>query len=160
MLDQAARHPRDRALPWITRVVMLMGVGSNSKPGAPRAGEEAWSDFGVKENGVPTNAWFPDGIEREDATGNKMRQNSWPGDARGGAANLRSQPYPWPSEAAWKIRVEFMRNHEKAVFSTDELIVVTGLALPAVDDVTELNRSTNRPGHTVRVFGRSHGKGK
>lgn len=140
---------------------LLVGVNYDSKPAAPRPGEEAWArvEFEVKENGAPSDVWFPDGIELEDATGNQTRQNSWSSDVRGGAAYLRWQPYLWPSEAAWKIRVEFMRN-DKAVFSTNELIVVTGLALPAVDEVTELNLSTNRLGHTVRVLGLASGKGK
>lgn len=146
----------------ITFKQLLVGVSYETRPAAPRPGEEAWAraEFDVKENGVTTDVWFPDGIELEDATGNKTRQNSWSSGVQGGAAYLRWQPYLWPSEAAWKIRVEFMRNHEKAVFSTNELIVVTGLALPAVDEVTELNLSTNRLGHTVRVLGLTHGKGQ
>ncbi len=141
---------------------LLVGVSYETKPTAPKQGEEAWAraDFEVKERGVRSDVWFPDGIEMEDATGNKLRQNSWSSGAQGGAAHLRWQPYLWPSEAAWKIRVEFLRNHEKAVFSTNELIVVTGLALPAVDSVTELNLSTNRLGHAVRVLGLAHGRGK
>ncbi len=141
---------------------LLVGVNHDSKPVAPRPGEETWAlaEFDVKANGVPSDVWFPDGIELADATGNKVRQNSWSSGVRGGAAHLRWQPYLWPSEAAWKIRVEFMRNHEQAVFSTNELVVVTGLKLPTVDDVTELNLSTNRLGHTVRVLGLSSGKGK
>jgi hypothetical protein len=74
-------------------------------------------------------------------------------------AYLRWGPPLWPSESAWKLRVEFARN-ERAVFSTNELIVVTGLALPAADSVTELNLSTNRLGHTVRVLGLSSGTGQ
>lgn len=141
---------------------LLVGVSYDTKPTAPKQGEEAWAraDFDVKERGVRSDVWFPDGIEMEDATGNKLRQNSWSSGAQGGAAHLRWQPYLWPSEAAWKIRVEFLRNHEKAVFSTNELIVVAGLALPAVDGVTELNLSTNRLGHAVRVLGLAHGRGK
>jgi len=145
----------------ITFKRLFVGVGSNSKPAAARPGEEAWAraDFDVKERGTLSDVWFPDGIELADATGNKVRQNSWSSDTRGGAAYLRWQPYLWPSEAAWKIRVEFMRN-DKAVFSTNELIAVTGLVLPAVDSVMELNLSTNRLGHTVRVLGLTHGKGQ
>lgn len=141
---------------------LLVGVGDGYESRVPKPGEETWAraDFAVKERGTPTDVWFPDGIEMEDATGNKLRQSGWSSGARDGAAHLRWQPYLWPSEAAWKIRVEFMRNHEKAVFSTNELIAVTGLALPAVDGVTELNLTTNRLGHTVRVFGLANGMGK
>jgi hypothetical protein len=145
----------------ITFKRLLVGVNYDSKPAAPRPGEEAWArvEFDLKEKGAPTDAWFPDGIELEDATGNKARQNTWSSGVQAGQVYLRWQPYLWPSEAAWKIRVEFMRN-DKAVFSTNELITVTGLALPAADDVTELNLSTNRLGHTVRVLGLANGKGK
>lgn len=140
---------------------LRVGVSGDYEPRAPKPGEEVWAraDFLVKENGAPSELWFPDGIELADATGNKLRQNSWSSGVRGGAAHLRWRPYLWPSEAAWKIRVEFMRNHEKAVFSTNELVVVPGLALPTVDDITELNLSTNRLGHTVRVRGLTSGKG-
>jgi hypothetical protein len=145
----------------ITFKRLLVGVNYDTKPAAPRPGEEAWArvDFEVKAGGAVTDHWFPDGIELEDATGNKARQNTWSSGVQAGQVYLRWQPYLWPSEAAWKIRVEFMRN-DKAVFSTNELIVVTGLALPAVDEVTELNLSTNRLGHTVRVLGLTHGKGQ
>jgi hypothetical protein len=145
----------------ITFKQLHVGVNSSGQPGAPRPGEETWAraDFDVKENGVVSDVWFPDGIELSDATGNKVRQNSWSSGVQGGAAYLRWRPYLWPSEAAWKIRVEFMRN-DKAVFSTNELVVVTGLVLPAADEVTELNLSTNRLGHTVRVLGLARGKGK
>ena len=37
---------------------------------------------------------------------------------------------------------------------------VRGLAVPPPDGVTELNLSTNRLGHTVRVFGLAQGKGQ
>ena len=145
----------------ITFKRLLVGVNYDTKPAAPRPGEEAWAraEFDVKESGGPTDVWFPDGIELEDATGNKTRQNSWSSGAQAGTAYLRWQPYLWPSEAAWKIRVEFMRN-DKAVFSTNELLSVNGLAIPAPDDVTELNLSTNRLGHGVRVLGLARGKGK
>lgn len=140
---------------------LLVGVNDLSKPAAPQPGMESWArvEFDLKENGVPTEAWFTDGIEMEDATGNKLRQSGWSSGVQAGTTYLRWQPYLWPDEAAWKIRVEFMRN-SKAVFSTNELIVVTGLALPAVDDVTELNLSTNRLGLMVRVLGLARGKGK
>lgn len=141
---------------------MPFGSGNfEHRPAASPPGEEAWAraEFDVKETGTPSDVWFPDGIELSDATGNKLRQNSWSSGVQGGTAHLRWRPYLWPSEAAWKIRVEFMRN-DKAMFSTNELVVVTGLALPAVDSVTELNLSTNRLGHTVRVLGLTNGKGQ
>ena len=146
----------------ITFKQLLAGVGGGYKPRVPKQGEETWArvEFDVKENGVASDVWFPDGIVLSDATGNQIRQNSWSSGVQAGVAHLRWGPYLWPSEAAWKIRVEFMRNHEKAVFSTNELIVVTGLALPLADGVTELNLSTNRLGHTVRVLGLTSGKGK
>jgi len=135
---------------------LLIGVTGHNNPGeAP----EARVNFTVVEGGMPSDHWFPDGIEIADATGNVVRQNSWGGGTSKGEAYMVWKPYLWPSEAAWKIRVEFMRN-EKAVFSTNELVVVTGLALPAVDSVTELNLSTNRLGHTVRVLGLAQGQGK
>ena len=145
----------------ITFKNLRVGVSGGYEPRVPKPGEEVWAraDFLVRENGAPSDLWFPDGIELADATGNKLRQNSWSSGVQSGAAHLRWRPYLWPSEAAWKIRVEFIRNHEKAVFSTNELVVVTGLVLPAVDDVTELNLSTNRLGHTVRVLGLTSGKG-
>ncbi len=146
----------------ITFKQLQAGVGGGYKSRGPTQGEETWAraEFDVKENGVASEVWFPDGIVLSDATGNQIRQNSWSSGVQAGVAHLRWGPYLWPSEAAWKISVEFMRNHEKAVFSTNELIVVTGLALPATDAVTELNLSTNRLGHTVRVLGLSSGKGK
>lgn len=146
----------------ITFKHLLVGANFDGKPRLPNPGEEPWArlEFDIKEHGVASDVWFPDGIELADATGNKLRQNAWSSGVQGGAARLRWRPYLWPSEVAWKIRVEFMRNHEKAVFSRNELIVVTGLALPATDAVTELNLSTNRLGHTVRVLGLSSGKGK
>lgn len=140
---------------------LLVGVGSSNRPRPPERGEEAQAraDFRLTEGGTPSGHWFPDGVELADATGNLVRQNSWSSNIQKGEAYLTWRPFLWPSETAWKMRVEFMRN-EKAAFSTNELIVVKGLTLPAVDDVTELNLSTNRLGHTVRVLGISNGKGK
>ena len=69
------------------------------------------------------------------------------------------QPYLWPSETAWKMRFEFMRNAQ-AMFTTNELVLVSGLELPATNSVTELNLATNRLGHTVRVLGLLNGQGQ
>lgn len=140
---------------------LLVGVNNHSKPGLPGRGEEghARADFQLTQAGAPSEHWFPDGMELADATGNVVRQNSWSGNTSKGNAYMTWRPYLWPGETAWKIRAEFMRN-EKAAFSTNELIEVKGLVLPAVDEVTELNFSTNRLGHTVRVLGMSNGKGK
>ncbi len=140
---------------------LLVGVNNHSKPGLPARGEEghARADFQVTEAGVPSEHWHPDGMELSDATGNHVKQNSWSADTSKGNAYMTWRPYLWPGETAWKLRAEFMRK-EKAAFTTNELIEVKGLALPAMDEVTELNLSTNRLGHTVRVLGVSNGKGK
>ncbi len=141
---------------------LLVGVGSSSTmPRPPTRGEEtqARADFLVTEGGVPSEHWHPDGMEQSDATGNFVRQNSWSGGISKGNAYMTWRPYLWPSETAWKLRAEFMRN-ERAAFTTNELIVVQGLTLPAVDDVTELNLTTNRLGHSVRVLGLAQGSGK
>ncbi|PAW88699.1 MAG: hypothetical protein B9S33_04435 [Pedosphaera sp. Tous-C6FEB] len=145
----------------ITFKQLQTGLGDGSEPRSPKPGESSWArvDFEVKENGVASDVWTPDGIELSDATGNQFRQQSWSSGVRGGVTHLRWAPHLWPSETAWKLRTEFARN-ERAVFSTNELIVVTGLALPAADSVTALNLSTNRLGHTVHVLGLSHGRGK
>lgn len=145
----------------ITFKQLQTGLGEGSEPRTPKPGEQTWArvDFEVKENGVVSDAWTPDGIELSDATGNQLRQRSWSSGGRGGLTHLRWAPHLWSSEAAWKLRADFARN-ERAVFSTNELIIVTGLALPAADSVTELNLSTNRLGHTVRVLGLSNGRGK
>ncbi|MEQ2009263.1 MAG: hypothetical protein ABMA26_20980 [Limisphaerales bacterium] len=146
----------------ITFKQLVVGVSSDDPPLLPMRGEagQARANFHVSERGVPSKHWFPDGIELTDATGNKLRQDSWSsGRVSEGATFITWKPYLWPSETAWKIRVEFMRN-EHAVFSTNELIVVTGLAIPAPDGVTELQLSTNRLGHGVRVLGLAQGTGQ
>lgn len=144
---------------------LLVGVGngisvspSGTTPHVlmPGQASRAFALLGITQQGASAVTWRPAGVEIEDATGNKVRPSS----LSSSEDYLLMKPHLWPSEAAWKVRVEFMRNHEKAVFSTNELFVVTGLALPAADSVTELNLTTNRLGHTVRVLGLTHGKGK
>jgi hypothetical protein len=145
----------------ITFKRLLVGVGDGHESRAPKQGEETWAraEFDVKDKGAPTDVWVPDGIVMQDATGNLAWRRGWASGLQNGSPYLRWRPYLWPSEAAWKIHVEFKRS-AKAVFSTNELVVVTGIALPALDNVTELNLTTNRLGHTVRVLGLTDGKGK
>ncbi len=127
-------------------------------PGAGGDGR-ARAGFVVTERGASTDAWVPDGIEVRDATGNVARGQRLNSFTRDGYLNLDWQPYLWSDETAWDLRVEFKRK-ETAVFETNELVMVKALAIPAMDGVTELNLSTNRLGHEVRVLGLRSGNAR
>lgn len=127
---------------------------------APPDGEPmAQALFSLTERGLPARIWQVDTIETSDATGNVARHSGGGPYSRWGQDYLAWRPYLWPGETAWKVRLELTRN-ELAAFSTNELIVVTGLALPPTNGVTELNLVTNRLGHTVTVLGLSQGNGR
>ncbi len=140
---------------------LLVGVNSDDPPGPPRPDEEsmARADFGVTERSIPSAAWVPDAIEVRDATGNVARNRSRSAFVGEGYVYIRWDPYLWPNEAAWDLRVEFRRN-EKGAFGTNELVEIKRLALPAVDGITETNLSTSRLGHSVRVLGLRNGAGR
>lgn len=120
-------------------------------------GPEAQATLKLTERGLPSRSWKVDRVEATDATGNVVylqgRTYTWKGQTY-----LALDQYPWPSEVAWKLRLGLVRN-ELAMYSTNEVIVVSGLALPPPNDVTPLHLVTNRLGHTVQVLGLSHGTG-
>ena len=137
---------------------LLVGVNHDDPPGAPRPDgvSLARAEFAVTERGIPSAAWVPDGIEVRDATGNVARNRSSSASAGQGNAYIRWDAYLWPNEGAWQLRVEFMRK-QKGSFGTNELVVIKGLAIPPVNGATEINLSTNRLGHTVRVLALRNG---
>lgn len=109
-------------------------------------------DFQLAGPGKSADYLSLDRIDVADATGNAVVPNMFMQDRVDDRRWMTFNSHLWASESAWKVRVEFMRN-EKAVFTTNELIIVNGLALPTTDGRTELNLATNRLGHTVRVLG-------
>lgn len=139
---------------------LLVGVTRDDPPGVSRVGDwhYARADFRVVEKDEASERWLPTSIEQSDATGNFLPQYFSRQGVRAGEAYLTWGHFLWPNESAWKIRVAFWRNLQ-AGFTTNELIVVKGLAVPAKDSVTLLNLVTNRLGHAVQVLGLSSGNG-
>jgi hypothetical protein len=88
--------------------------------------------FGFKQNGHPATNWIPRLVETSDATGNRVRTviSEYPQD--GIYDNLRNgkpdgyfyRPSLWPSEPAWKIRLEFTRT---SGFNDAEILTLTNI---------------------------------
>jgi hypothetical protein len=89
-------------------------------------------DFDIKQNGQPVTNWLPRLVETSDATGNRVRDVIYKYPQDGISENLRhgkTEGYfyrkgLWPSEPAWKVRLEFTRTSS---FSEDETLTLTNI---------------------------------
>ena len=89
-------------------------------------GEEpqAAFDLNVQCPGNTNEVWEPKGAEFSDATGNKI--GTWGGGAEG---HNWFQPTLWPSETAWRLKLELKRDRG---FTQDELVAFHGVPVPAI----------------------------
>lgn len=89
-------------------------------------------DFSVKQNGQSVTNWLPRLVETSDATGNHVRGVISKYPQHGIYDNLRlgmTEGYfyrtgLWPSEPAWKVRLEFTRT---SGFDEDEILTLTNI---------------------------------
>ncbi len=82
--------------------------------------------FNISQNGKPVTNWQPVSVETSDATGNRITgqvaKNEWDGND-----DVVTYQYGlWPSEPAWKLRVEFS---EQSGYSDGEVWSVTNIPL-------------------------------
>jgi hypothetical protein len=82
----------------------------------------------VTEHGRAAQRWEPVGITLSDATGNLLVAPSWGPTFVNGSAQLQFPEILPLSEAAWKVRAEFVPARD---FSADDLLTVPGLAIPS-----------------------------
>jgi len=96
----------------------------NTAPGDP-ARKSVSVSFHTEQNGHVVTNWQPVAVVTSDATGNRSTMNSWssPRDDDGDAA-MTYQWGLWPSEKAWKLRVEMSRS---SGFSNNEEWAVSNL---------------------------------
>jgi hypothetical protein len=88
--------------------------------------------FTISENGALTDEWTPSGIETSDATGNRAQHQSWKSNIENHHHVIHYRWGLWPSEAAWKLRVETAR---RSNFKPDQIWNVRRLSLAKADEV-------------------------
>ena len=133
-----------------------VGRGSNKRKPAPnptvsmtRAG------FRVERDGMPTREWGIADVNASDATGNAItcpRNTSSEPDAE--YAEL--QPYPWPAESAWKLRVGFS---QRSNFVASELWTLHHVPLASDEPTTRLRSQTNLQGARLQYQGTARRSG-
>jgi len=104
--------------------------------------------FDIAENGVPTDAWEPIAIETSDATGNVAHHQGRGSHRENGRHTVRYLWGLWPSEAAWKLKVQLAR---RAGFAADQLWMVHGLSLGEVILDGDPNRRAELPGASLEL---------
>lgn len=105
------------------------------------AGEEPHAAFDLtfRSSGNTNEEWTFHGGELSDATGNSIRAESWGNTEK----HFTMGPTLWPSEAAWRLKLELKRT---AGFAPDELAVFHDLTVPTIG-------GTNKPSLTNMVNG-------
>ncbi len=108
-------------------------------------------NFSVVETKVSTGKqtneqWSVSGVTVSDATGNVATNSSLSTDGDWSAAAF--SPSLWPSEAAWKVRLQFKR---KAGFASEELFAFPEIALPEAGVTNKVGWSTNVNGCRVTI---------
>ncbi len=111
---------------------------------------QAVAVFKIREDGKVSKQWGADGVQMQDATGNKQSQQNW-GRINGyDTPGYFWSPTLWRDTGGMRFKFEMTRNPD-AGFSTNEMIVLKDVPVPAKTNVTLLNIVTNRLGHTVHI---------
>jgi hypothetical protein len=128
-------------------------AGLQSVYGLPVAGarERYWTaaTFRIAQNGRPDAEWQPVGITAADATGNAVIAREVALYGKGPDRQVFFGGALWPSEAAWKLRVEFARG---AGFAPEELWTVRDVPVPGPDGVAQVSETTRREGLPVELW--------
>ncbi len=108
------------------------------------------AEFDVEQAGKKNPPWKIQSLLISDATGNRWKPGleepvaTSPGD-HVGAEFIGAL---WPSEPAWKLRVEFSRTND---FAPDELWTLPGIPVPATNQVSALGGSYEVKGSQLQI---------
>jgi hypothetical protein len=104
--------------------------------------------FDITKDGILTDAWASIGIETSDATGNQVQHQGWKSSFENGHHTIHYRWGLWPSESAWKLKVQIAR---RSGFATDQLWTVRGFSLVDTNLRNALVIETNLQGAVVHL---------
>ncbi len=108
------------------------------------------AEFEVEEAGKKNPPWRIQSLLVSDATGNRWKPGLEEplGAPVGDRLELEFIGALWPSEPAWKLRVEFSRTND---FAPDELWTLPGIPVPATNQVSALGSSYEVKGGQLQI---------
>lgn len=133
-----------------------VGRGANKwKPAPNPTVSTTRVGFRVERNGQPTKEWEITSVEAGDATGNFLagiRSTSPQPDAE----YVELQPYPWPAEQAWKLRVGLS---QRSNFVASQLWTLHGVPASGALPTNTATTQTNLQGARVQYTGQTRFSG-
>jgi len=127
-----------------------VGRGANKwKPAPNPTVSTTRVGFRVERNGQPTKEWEITSVKASDATGNFLagiRSTSQERDAE----YVELQPYPWPAEQAWKLRVGLS---QRSNFVASQLWTLRGVPSSGEVPTNTAATQTNLQGALVQYAG-------